>query len=360
MARRKGGKFWDGLSRREWLALFGDPEIMTDLMMDIFRVLYRRGGEDRAKNLAAALSMDYRGLNSAVGQAGIKIRTWYEARHGVPDTMESGSEEAGVENGSDEGHSIPVQMALGPIEGVLDFGGESQSAGTSTKDEGKVAAASDGESARSEAVERAERTNLSVMPHAPWEYVFDGTEEPDGTYLWILKPGARAAWQELVTAGDPSAAAVRKILFENGSAAGMEGSLFAAAPEHTLDEVRGVMRRRGEFLDRSRRMHVCCPVCGLTRISLLTPEPYGKKGDQQKGLYFCPTHGALFRAHLISFSENSTLLVSKSLTEGEQTLLGIEKGMFAKAPFSKRRMVEHRREFRALERLSADTSGEKN
>lgn len=352
MARRKGGKFWDGLSRREWLALFGDPEIMTDLMMDIFRVLYRRGGEDRAKNLALALGMDYRGLNSAVGQAGLKIRAWYEARHGSTVSGGLDGEEVSEAAASD---SSPVQMTLGPIEGVLDFGGDSQISEEVSR-EPEIAA----EAASGDTDGPAEGVPTAPMPHAPWEYVFDGTEEPDGTYLWLLKPSARAAWQELAAAGDPEARAVRKILFENGTTSGFEGSLFASSPARTLDEVRDVLQKRGEFLDRSRRLHVCCPVCGLTRISLLTPEPYGKKGDQQKGLYFCPTHGALFRAHLISFSENSTLLVSKSLTEEEQTLLGVKKGMHTKAPFSKRRMAEHRREFRALEKISKDAGGENN
>lgn len=353
MARRKGGKFWDGLSRREWLMLFGDPEIMTDLMMDIFRVLCRGRGEDRAKNIASALKVDYRGLNSAVGQAGIKIRAWYEARHGLP----AGGGESGELSGA-EASEDALRMSQ-PVESVLNFDGTLIEQETAAS-EPKTPALPDGK----DAGDTKEITDISVpasaetagqgsirstLPPAPWEYVFDGAEEPDGTYLWIVKPSALSAWQEAAAARNPELSAVRRILADESLSYGA-GSLFAASPEHTIHEVRALMKQHDEFVKRSRRFPACCAVCGLSRVSLLHPEPYGTKGNQQKGLYFCPTHGALFRARLISFSEKNTLLVSKTLTPEEQDILRVSKGMPAQAPFSKRRMAEHRREFREREK----------
>lgn len=305
MARRKGGKFWDGVSRTEWLALFGNPEIMTDLMMEIFRVLYESGhGGDRAKNLAAALDMDYRGLNSAVGQAGMKIRQWHAARHGNPE-----EEEHGPETLTD----VPEQA-----------GGEAS-----------LLSGDGGENRKS---------------RAPWEYVFDGVEESDGTYLWLMKPSAKAAWQEMTEAAGGVLAGLRPILAEDASSFAREESLFSAAPEHTVARVRRFLEARMAFAKKTRQDGGCCAVCGLSRTSLLVPEPYGRSGFRQKGLLFCPTHAALFRAHLLSFSEEGGLLVSASLTEEERRLLSLSPGAPAEAPFSKRRMAEHRRRFREEER----------
>lgn len=348
MARRKGGKFWDGLSRREWLMLFGDPEIMSDLMMDIFRVLCRGRGEDRAKNIASALKVDYRGLNSAVGQAGIKIRAWYEARHGIPPASKESDEPADAQDAEAEALRKPL-----PAESVLNFEGT-----LFAKREEEIAASGMPLSPEEKNTEEKTVTEVPVssdtarrkevapaLPQAPWEYVFDGAEEPDGTYLWIVKPSALSAWNEAAAAKNSELMALRRMLADDSLVYG-EGSLFGESSSHTLEEVRSLLHQYESFVNRSRRSDACCAVCGLSRISLLHPEPYGKKGNQQKGLYFCPTHGALFRAHLISFSDNGTLLVSKSLSKEEEEKLGIAKGMPAKAPFSKRRMAEHRREFR--------------
>ena len=78
MARRKGRKEWNEISREEWLALFADTEIMTDLVMKIFAALYRSARhEANAKSIASAMGIEYRALNAAVGWAGTKIRDWY-------------------------------------------------------------------------------------------------------------------------------------------------------------------------------------------------------------------------------------------------------------------------------------------
>lgn len=324
MARRKGGKIWDGISRGEWLRLFGDPEIMTDLMMDIFFVLYEKGhGEDRAKNIALALDMDYRGLNAAVGQAGVKIREWYESAHGkeLPepgeDVLKTGPADASGNALSGDGEAQLVQQ---DAETVLS-GSEKAAAG---------------------------KTMPSVR--APWEYVFDGAEEADGTYLWIMKPAARSAWEEMAEAADLEQRAFRHVLADDVSSYAREGSLFAVSPRQTVDRIRKLIRSREDFLRRSRRVGTCCAVCGVERISLLRPEPYGANGDRQKGLFFCPTHGALFRAHVISFSEKGTLLVSETLSDEERNALGLVEGAKAKASFSKRRMADHRRIFKERER----------
>ena len=88
----------------------------------------------------------------------------------------------------------------------------------------------------------------------------------------------------------------------------------------------------------------CC-VCGIQRISLLSAVPYGEKGMKGKGLILCPTHAALFAAHLISFSDRGKLLISPGVTEEEKERLGLRKGQDAKYGFSRRRMAEHRKIF---------------
>lgn len=283
MARRKGGKFWDGISRREWLFLFSAPEIMSELMLDIFGVLARSHEGDRAKNIARALGLDYRALNSAVGQAGLKIRARYEAEHGKSEKEPEAPEE----------------------------------------------------------------TEDSASVRAPWEYVFDGTEEADGTYLWILKPSARAAWQEREALAGKEREMLRGILAEDASAFRYEDSLFAKSPEKTVARIRDVLEEEEDFRRKSRKKNACCVVCGLERPSLLMAEPYGKR-KRQRGLFFCPTHAALFRSHLISFSEDGTLLISNALTEEERVLLGLAENMKIKSDFRKKGMAEHRKEFEKI------------
>lgn len=79
MARRKGLKKWDRITEEGWLMLMGDTSVMSRLMMDIFDRLYDSTDHmDNGKSIAAALHMEYRALNSAVGWAGGKIRDMAE------------------------------------------------------------------------------------------------------------------------------------------------------------------------------------------------------------------------------------------------------------------------------------------
>lgn len=80
MARVKGAKRWNEISSSQWLSLFADPAVMSDLMMTIISSLYHAPDyTDNAKHIADTLSMEYRALNAAVGWAGNKIRDRYES-----------------------------------------------------------------------------------------------------------------------------------------------------------------------------------------------------------------------------------------------------------------------------------------
>ena len=75
MSRVKGAKRWNEISSSQWLLLFADPAVMSDLMMTIISSLYHAPDyTDNAKHIADTLSMEYRALNAAVGWAGNKIR----------------------------------------------------------------------------------------------------------------------------------------------------------------------------------------------------------------------------------------------------------------------------------------------
>ena len=140
MARRKGQKCWEGIGREGWLSLFGNTVIMTDLMMSIFDCLYHSPDlTDNAKHIAQVLQMEYRALNAAVGWAGNKIKALCE------------EERQHLQQEGKDCHCILTE------EGQL----------------------------------------TSCKEMAPWEYVFDGIEDEDGTYLWIMKPAAAIAFKEL-------------------------------------------------------------------------------------------------------------------------------------------------------------------
>ena len=308
MARRKGGKVWDGVTREEWLAFFADPEVMTELMLRMFSVLYHTPGHaGRAKHIAAVLGMEYRGLNAAVGWAGLKIRAWDEQRR------------------EKNGHEALVQESLAES-------GAAREASLLLEDGPAEAAAL--------APEREER--------APWEYVFDGAEETDGTYLWILKPAAVSAWREMEEADWPLLRPLRRVLAEDVSAAGPEESLFARPPAQTVREIRDLLAQDRQARERAREQGGCCAVCGLARASLLRAVSYGN--ERQRGLLLCPTHAALFTAHLISFGPAGQLLISASLPEADRAAMGLAPGMKARGAFSGRRMMAHRRIFREQER----------
>lgn len=310
MARRKGLKVWNDLTREEWLAFFADPEVMTDLMMRIFSVLYHTPGhEGRAKHIASVLGMEYRGLNAAVGWAGMKIKAWYDTHHGRDGAAAEAEEAAG-------------ERTVPEIEGTLLSGG-------------------------APAPDEASRERKS-RPF--WEYVFNGAEEAGGSYLWILKPSAAAAWREMEEAGWPLERPLWQLLREDVSSAGREGSLFARSPAETVAAVGAVLEEDRKEQWKAREPSPCCAVCGLARASLLRAVPYGD--IRQRGLLLCPTHGALFAAHLISFSPGGALLVSKHLSGADRAAAGVAEGMKARRPFSRRRMLVHRRIFKEQEKES--------
>ncbi len=295
MARRKGLKRWDEITVEGWLALLGDKTVMSRLMMQIFSRLYHSADYmDNAKNIAADLHMEYRALNAGVGWAGMKIRGMYEK--GLLLTYESPK---------------PLETAEEEIEG-----------GEFTLKENR-----DG-----------------PMRH-PWEYVFDGTEGEDGIYFWVLKPEAAEAYKELVDADLTCSDQISRMLAADVTAAGVEGNLFLESPETTVAKLRRFMDEKENFRRKSLTAHPACAVCGADRISLLHALPYGSGGETKKGLLFCPTHGALFAAHLISFSDDGTLLISPKLSEKEIRLYGLSEIKKAHGSFSRRRMAEHRKIF---------------
>ncbi len=285
MARLKGFKRWDAISVQGWLSLFAAPRVMSDLMMRMISVLYQSPHyTDNAKHIADILGMEYRALNAAVGWAGNKIKDLYEA-------------------------------------GQLDVQKEKDSSGE------------DG------------REGFNKEEMFPWQYVFDGEEDEQGTYLWILKPETVTAFRELEEADISGKSLIFRALSEDVSAFGAEGNLFSATPDETVKKIRTILLEKDRFFRKSLQDASECCVCGIQRISLLSAVPYGEKGMKGKGLILCPTHAALFAAHLISFSDRGKLLISPGVTEEEKERLGLRKGQDAKYGFSRRRMAEHRKIF---------------
>ena len=163
MARRKGQKCWEGIHRDGWLALYGDTTVMTDLMMEIFACLYHSPDRtDNAKHIAQILNMEYRALNAAVGWAGNKIKDICEA-------------ERKADAASQKNH-------------ILVSGDEPQ------------------------------------PDMSPWEYVFNGIEDEDGTYLWIMKEAAADAFREMEEANLMADVGIRDILSRDISSYGRGGS----------------------------------------------------------------------------------------------------------------------------------------
>ncbi len=302
MARRKGFKIWDEITTEGWLSLMGNMTVMSQLMMQIFSRLYHSADYmDNAKNIADALHMEYRALNAAVGWAGLKIQDMYEKG------------ELLTYHHPEETEPQPTETSISP-EFVL------------------------------------QETPKQVVKRSPWEYVFDGAEGEDGIYFWILKPEAIRAYRELMDANLWNTDGLRQILEEDVTASGREGNLFSESSETTVQRIRQLVEEEQDFKRKSWTKTPCCVVCGAKRISLLQAVPYGMKGREQKGLLFCPTHAALFAAHLISFSDEGNLLISKRLTEEEQRLYHISSTMKNQSPFSRKRMRAHRKIFIQEER----------
>lgn len=297
MARRKGLKRWDEITEDGWLALMGDTSLMTHLMMQIFFRLYQSTDYmGNAKNLAETLHMEYRALNSAVGQAGNKIKKLYE--------------EGKISCYPKKKRRAKKIKAEKPEEFVL----------TAPEPE--------------------------KQQRSPWEYVFDGVEGEDGLYFWVLKPEAAAALREMADADIWGSERLWRILDEDETSSGVEGNLFSMPSAKTVQRIRHLVEQAHYFKRKSLAGEACCAVCGARRLSLLQAVPYGDPDFTRKGLLFCPTHGALFAAHLISFNDRDELLISPRLSGEERKLYGLTPGMKAKVKFSHRRMADHRREFK--------------
>jgi hypothetical protein len=296
MARRKGLKRWDEITTEGWLSLMADKTVMSALMMQIFSRLYHSEDYmDNAKNIAKALHLEYRALNAGVGWAGNKIREMYESGGLL------------TYHASEKKDETPREEETGEF--------------------------------------RLSETPASRVRRSPWEYVFDGSEDDNGTYFWVLKPEAVRAYREIMDADIWHLDDIRQLLECDETAYGCEGSLFSHSSSHTVDEIRKRFSRNADFKRKTMGAHPCCIVCGADRISLLHAVPYGTHGESQKGLMLCPTHAALFSAHLISFSDAGELLVSPRISERERKLYGLIAGEKAKAPFSRRRMLTHRKIF---------------
>ena len=202
MARRKGQKCWEGIHRDGWLALYGDTTVMTDLMMEIFACLYHSPDRtDNAKHIAQILNMEYRALNAAVGWAGNKIKDICEA-------------ERKADAASQKSH-------------ILVSGDEPQ------------------------------------PDMSPWEYVFNGIEDEDGTYLWIMKEAAADAFREMEEANLMADVGIRDILSRDISSYGREGSLFSQTPDQTIALIREWIEERDRFTRKSLTEHAQCTVCLL-------------------------------------------------------------------------------------------------
>ena len=301
MARRKGIKQWDEITTEGWLALMGDTSVMSRLMMQIFSRLYHSADYmDNAKNIAEALHMEYRALNAGVGWAGNKIREMYE-----------------------KGELLTYGDHEEQVDAIEEHEGEEFTLKEATK---------------------------QVVKRSPWEYVFDGVEGDGGLYFWILKPEAVRAYRELMDANIWNVEPIRQMLEEDETSSGVEGNLFSENSETTVSRIRRFVDEEQAFRWKSLSKDPCCVVCGAKRLSLLQAVPYGTKGKNQKGLLFCPTHAALFAAHLITFDSQGHLLISRRLTTEEEILYHISKDMKAQGPYSKKRMTAHRKIFMEEER----------
>lgn len=194
-------------------------------------------------------------------------------------------------------------------------------------------------------IETCSTTEKASLKMAPWEYVFNGKEDEDGTYLWILKENAVRAFRELEESGYINYIGLEEILSEDISSFGVEGNLFSQTSETTVKNIKEYIESERKFERKSLTENSQCTVCGIKRLSLLRMESYGKSDKKHKGLCFCPTHAALFSAHLISFDKDGKLIISDKIDEEERKILKIENGMPAKMPFSNRRMQLHRKKF---------------
>lgn len=193
---------------------------------------------------------------------------------------------------------------------------------------------------KSETDKDMSQTRLSM---APWQYVFDGKEDEYGTYLWMIKPAMLSALSEIEKADISVVGHIWRLLAKDNSSFGAEGNLFSATADETVAHIRELLIEKESFFRKSLPDIPCCVVCGATRVSILRVVSYGDDEEKRKGLIFCPTHGSLFAAHLISFSSGGRLIISAKLSDIEQEQFNLHKGQLIHGRFSGRRMAAHRK-----------------
>lgn len=177
----------------------------------------------------------------------------------------------------------------------------------------------------------------------PWLYVVNGCWEGGGRDIWIMKPQAVSAWREMEQSGAFGSADILQYLADDEASAGPQRNLFSLSHADTVHRIRAFLQEGISLSRRIASSAPCCAVCGLDRPSLLRPVPY-RAGSMQKGLLFCPSHGALFAAHLITFSDAGRLMLSDCLSEKERAVLHLEAGMPSHVPLNRRAMAEHRKQ----------------
>jgi hypothetical protein len=303
MARRKGMKVWDEITPAGWLSLFGNTEVITDLMMKIIEALYDSPGHiNNGKNLADVLHTEYRALNAAVGWAGQKVRECIEK--GEIPMAHHRRRQSGQRDNETLGETSLITREFIPIP----------------------------------------QHKPKETEKAPWEYIFDGAETDKGIYFWGMKPAMVSAFREYREASDPVEREIKTVIAQDETSFKDETNLFSVAPAETVARIRKILNHKDAFQYKSMKPGACCAVCGLSRASLLQAVPYGI--DQTRpGLLFCPTHAVLFQAHLISFSDKGELLVSPRLSETEKSQLGLHEKSHIQSSFSRRRMGAHRKIF---------------
>ena len=213
MARRKGLKRWDEITTEGWLSLMADKTVMSALMMQIFSRLYHSEDYmDNAKNIAKALHLEYRALNAGVGWAGNKIREMYESGGLL------------TYHASEKKDETPREEETGEF--------------------------------------RLSETPASRIRRSPWEYVFDGSEDDNGTYFWVMKPEAVRAYREIMDADIWHLDDIRQLLESDETAYGCEGSLFSHSSSHTVDEIRKRFSKNADFKRKSMGAHPCAGQIG--------------------------------------------------------------------------------------------------
>ena len=271
MARRKGLKRWDEITTEGWLSLMADKTVMSALMMQIFSRLYHSEDYmDNAKNIAKALHLEYRALNAGVGWAGNKIREMYESGGLL------------TYHASEKKDETPREEETGEF--------------------------------------RLSETPASRVRRSPWEYVFDGSEDDNGTYFWVLKPEAVRAYREIMDADIWHLDDIRQLLESDETAYGCEGSLFSHSSSHTVDEPKAVFKKCGF----QKKIDGGAPLLHRVRGRSNLSSPCGPLWDARrvtKGAHaLSDPCGTFLRASHLFFRCGRASGVSSDLRKGKEAL----------------------------------------